>query len=149
MRLKRATIDANASTSTETPSSYREIPTKNSINSDRPAVSEATLLVMGDSAGRTNDTADKSYATVPATVTTSDRPLLGVNGTGQRKEQPKLSVTKPTLVSDPISNLDEVIDQIDVSSDNASETLLAKEHNLTVVIQDVSDWLTHIINLIL
>lgn len=98
-----------------------------------------------DSAGRTNDTADKSYATLPAPVTTSDRPLLGVNGTGQRKEQPKLFITKPTLVSEPISTTnmdearDEVINSIDVSSDNDSESILAKEHNLTVVIKDVSE----------
>lgn len=142
VRLKRAPIEENVTT-TETPSSYREIPTK--INSDRPAASDATLLVMGNatitSAGRTNDTADKSYAIVPEPVTITDRPLLGVNGTGQRKEQPKLSITKPTLVSEPISttNMDEVIDSIDISSDNSSETLLAKEHNLTVVIKDVSD----------
>lgn len=73
-----------------------------------------------------------------------DRPLLGVNGTGQRKDI-LLSSAKPTLVSDPINSDDketyqveeEILDSIDTPSNDTAEAIEATKRNYTITTQEV------------
>lgn len=90
---------------------------------------------------------------VPLAVTdkptlTQPRPLLGVNGTGQLHvaNPAVLTTEKPTLVSDPMSSNDDkgsydmtdILEQVDVASNETADAVEAASRNLTITTKDVS-----------
>lgn len=85
----------------------------------------------------------------PVGLPKPDRPLLGVNGTGQRRPllqavaPAPVTTVKPTLVSEPISSdeqskQDALYETVDVPSNDNATREEARKHNYTVEYKDVS-----------
>lgn len=105
---------------------------------DPVTTDKAPLLVINSGPDGTNLSADV-ISTVQPKI---ERPLLGANGTGQRKDYGLPQTTaKPTLVSEPINTGDkatyDVIDSIDVPSNDTAEHIEATKHNYTITTRDV------------
>lgn len=66
--------------------------------------------------------APSPLSSVPTQIIASDRPLLGVNGTGQRKDN--LGVTKIAVVSEPINPIDAVTTNTTQSTSSSSSSSL-------------------------
>lgn len=152
IRTKRETIKPTSLENSSQKSTSTEL--KNSNESQQqettppPTNSDSTALnTSSESISAKNISSNASIQSSKSTDTIllDQRPLLGVNGTGQRK-----NLTKPIMVSDPISSdtssgskilkpiklgtansgSDEsLIDDIDVQDENTQE--LAKQNNIT------------------
>lgn len=103
--------------------------------------------VTNDTNTQSGNNSSPTYSTNPTlNVTKVNPPLLGVNGTGQRKDIAS-STTKPIIVSEPVIidddnktvNIDEVINSIDVPTENDTnrENELANKHHFNVTTKDV------------
>lgn len=149
LRLKRQlnvpVVTENA-TQPQSPSTLQtNIPNDRSITSKQPPDPAMVVINSGANGEATIFDAATAKATTTPPRQIPDRPLLGVNGTGQRKYFPQ----KPPLVSEPIStvevnrtlpsyNIDDIIKNVDVSSNATSEQDLAVKHNLTIKYTGVS-----------
>lgn len=112
------------------------------VTTESTATATPTLVIKS---GAASDAA-------PITLLKPDRPLLGVNGTGQLR-RPLLAgaaaaaaapgtTVRPTLVSEPISSDDQpsehLYEMVDVPDNDTTAQAEAKKHNYTIQYKDVS-----------
>lgn len=139
LRHRRESPSVENATNSQPTEQVKKTEIKIPINGDK------MVLVTQDPNGDAQIvTVDPKNPNSTAKVLVPGGTLLGVNGTGQRKEYPIIS---PSLVSEPITTsnenktvpsyeIDDVIKTIDVPTDDEAETKLAAQHNFTIVTKD-------------